>query len=415
MRTLYDVLGVEPAADARAIRSAFIALAKAHHPDANPADATAARRFREISTAREILKDPESRADYDAFLENERRRSRRRLLRSASAYSVVFVATFCAVFAARERLSPPPEVSVAATSARPVTQSPELAFAQASEAILRAVVAQGTPDPAPPSPAPIQDSSRSLHSQEHQIASERPTSPIDPVGNEPPTKDVDEPPGRGIATVLDTVANEPPGQAVDEPPRGATATVPDESAGRPIDIAANEPPATALDEPAREATATDLDESRGGPIDIATNEPRTAADEPPREAAATVLDESSTGPIETAANEPRVTAVDEPPRGGIAGHVDELADRPVETAANQPSAADVDDPPRPATATALDQSPDKRIDTARHDADLPTGSIPSKARVAMREVRVSASYRDRKGVWRHVVRVFEVQHEDPDP
>src|SRR5262249_56442888 len=119
--------------------------------------------------------------------------------------------------------------------------------------------------------------------------------------------------------------------------------------------------------------------------------------------------------LDAAEREPAVRGEAGPRGGGMAGQGDEWADGPVKTAANQPSAADVDDPPRPATATALDQSPDKWIDTARHDADLPTGSIPSKARVAMREVRVSASYRDRKGVWRHVVRVFEVQHEDPDP
>src|SRR5262249_21324801 len=113
--------------------------------------------------------------------------------------------------------------------------------------------------------------------------------------------------------------------------------------------------------------------------------------------------------------EPRAAAGEGPRGGGMAARGDGWPDGPVETAANQPSAADVDDPPRPATATALDQSPDKWIDTARHDADLPPGSIPSKARVAMREVRVRASSRDRRGVWLHGVRVFEVQHAHADP
>ena len=93
MRTLYDVLGVDPVADATAIRSGFIGLAKDHHPDRNPGDETAAQRFREICAAYEILKHAQSRQAYDDLLHQSRRTRRR----SAALYAAVFVLTFCMV------------------------------------------------------------------------------------------------------------------------------------------------------------------------------------------------------------------------------------------------------------------------------------------------------------------------------
>ena len=45
-RDPYAVLGVAPEADAGAIREAYRRLAKRHHPDLNPGDAEAERRFK---------------------------------------------------------------------------------------------------------------------------------------------------------------------------------------------------------------------------------------------------------------------------------------------------------------------------------------------------------------------------------
>lgn len=53
----YEVLGVSRGASSTDIRSAFLKAAKKHHPDANPNDPTAARRFNEVSDAYNMLTD----------------------------------------------------------------------------------------------------------------------------------------------------------------------------------------------------------------------------------------------------------------------------------------------------------------------------------------------------------------------
>src|SRR5690606_6930185 len=63
----YETLGVERNADAAALKSAYRKLAMRYHPDRNPGDAEAERRFKEISEAYETLKDPQRRAAYDRF------------------------------------------------------------------------------------------------------------------------------------------------------------------------------------------------------------------------------------------------------------------------------------------------------------------------------------------------------------
>jgi hypothetical protein len=93
-------------------------------------------------------------------------------------------------------------------------------------------------------------------------------------------------------------------------------------------------------------------------------------------------------------------------------HASERATRPMDTAAKEPSVTAVDQAPRGGTAIVLDDLPDRPIDIARHD-DSPTASIRSKDAVAMRDVRVTTFYRDRRGVLHQVVRVFRVEHEEP--
>ena len=53
-------------ADSDAIKKAYRALARKYHPDANPGDAEAEERFKEISHANDVLSDPEKREEYDA-------------------------------------------------------------------------------------------------------------------------------------------------------------------------------------------------------------------------------------------------------------------------------------------------------------------------------------------------------------
>lgn len=65
MRDYYDVLGVSRDASADEIKKTFRKLARDTHPDANPEDAEAEARFREIAEAYEVLSDPKKRAAYD--------------------------------------------------------------------------------------------------------------------------------------------------------------------------------------------------------------------------------------------------------------------------------------------------------------------------------------------------------------
>jgi len=66
-RDFYAVLGVERNASADEIKQAYRKLALEHHPDVNPGDAEAEERFKEISSAKEVLLSPEKRKLYDEF------------------------------------------------------------------------------------------------------------------------------------------------------------------------------------------------------------------------------------------------------------------------------------------------------------------------------------------------------------
>ena len=66
-RDYYEVLGVEKNADDAALKKAYRALAKKYHPDMNPGDAEAEKKFKEASEAYAVLSDPEKRRQYDQF------------------------------------------------------------------------------------------------------------------------------------------------------------------------------------------------------------------------------------------------------------------------------------------------------------------------------------------------------------
>jgi molecular chaperone DnaJ len=61
----YQILGVPEKAGQEEIKKAYRRLAKRYHPDANPNDASAAERFKEISEAHAVLSDGEKRRQYD--------------------------------------------------------------------------------------------------------------------------------------------------------------------------------------------------------------------------------------------------------------------------------------------------------------------------------------------------------------
>lgn len=62
----YAALGLSKTASADEIKKAYRKLVRTSHPDLNPDDANADARFKAISAAYELLKDPETRARYDA-------------------------------------------------------------------------------------------------------------------------------------------------------------------------------------------------------------------------------------------------------------------------------------------------------------------------------------------------------------
>lgn len=66
-RDYYEVLGVDKNADEAALKKAYRALAKKYHPDMNPGDAEAEKKFKEASEAYAVLSDPEKRRQYDQF------------------------------------------------------------------------------------------------------------------------------------------------------------------------------------------------------------------------------------------------------------------------------------------------------------------------------------------------------------
>ena len=66
----YQVLGVGKTASDKDIKNAYRKLARKYHPDLNPNDAEANKKFQQLNEANEVLSDPEKRKKYDQYGEN---------------------------------------------------------------------------------------------------------------------------------------------------------------------------------------------------------------------------------------------------------------------------------------------------------------------------------------------------------
>lgn len=66
----YKILGVDKSATEKDIKAAYRKMARKFHPDLNPNDTEANKKFQQINEANEVLSDAEKRKKYDKYGEN---------------------------------------------------------------------------------------------------------------------------------------------------------------------------------------------------------------------------------------------------------------------------------------------------------------------------------------------------------
>ncbi|MDR6337194.1 curved DNA-binding protein [Filimonas zeae] len=82
----YKILGLDKSATDEDIKKAYRKLARKHHPDLNPGNAEAQKKFQQINEANEVLSDPEKRKKYDQYGENWKHADQFEQARSQGGY-----------------------------------------------------------------------------------------------------------------------------------------------------------------------------------------------------------------------------------------------------------------------------------------------------------------------------------------
>lgn len=70
MANYYEILGVKRNSDEDEIQKSFRKLARKYHPDLNPGDKSAEKKFKQINEAYQVLSDKENRSNYDRYGDN---------------------------------------------------------------------------------------------------------------------------------------------------------------------------------------------------------------------------------------------------------------------------------------------------------------------------------------------------------
>jgi len=179
MKTLYDLLGALPEDDAESIRAAFRRAAKANHPDRNPGDPDAPRRFRRIVRAHGILSDEQQRAAYDWLLDIALSQQGLKLkrgafldgVRSAAVHAMTGAALAVGLLAAAYLLLVPDPRGL-----REPAQIAEMSRPQAAPtASLLSTARPNAAEPASPHDKP--DDGKAREEQENPAPSEKPATP----------------------------------------------------------------------------------------------------------------------------------------------------------------------------------------------------------------------------------------------
>lgn len=77
----YKILEVSENEDISEIKKQYRKLAMKYHPDRNAGDERAAKKFREITEAYEVLSNEEKRKEYDYKRENENNHTKKKMIR----------------------------------------------------------------------------------------------------------------------------------------------------------------------------------------------------------------------------------------------------------------------------------------------------------------------------------------------